>query len=84
MMNLFTFTQKVGKNTICFLIFKKNPQYARILQDLMVVGFKSKEKKKDVTIDGNDYKLMEIPTSSDEEIEEFFFKIKKRRIFNII
>ena len=30
MMNLFTFTQKVGIDTICFLLAKKNPQYARI------------------------------------------------------
>ena len=73
MMNLFSFTQKVGIDTICFLLSKKNPQYARIIQDLMIVGFKSNEKKKEVTIDGNVYKVMEIPTNSDEEIKEFFF-----------
>ena len=73
MMNLFTFTQKVGIDTICFLLDKKNPQYARILQDLMIVGFKSNQNKKEVTIDGHIYKVMEIATNSDEEIQEFFF-----------
>ena len=73
MMNLFTFTQKVGIDTICFLLAKKNPQYARILQDLMIVGFKPNEKKKEITIEGIVFKVMEIAANSDEEIEEFFF-----------
>ena len=60
-------------DTICFLLSKKNRQYAIILQDLIIVGFKSNEKKKEVTFDGNAYKVMEIPTHSDEEIEELFF-----------
>ena len=73
MMNLFAFTQKVGIDTICFLLAKKNPQYARILQDLMIVGFKPNEKKKEINIEGNVFKVMEIAANSDEEIEEFFF-----------
>ena len=73
MMNLFTFSQKVGIDTICFLLLKKNPQYARILQDLMIVGFKPNEKKKEISIGSEVFKVMEIPANSDEEIEEFYF-----------
>ena len=73
MMNLFTFTQKVGIDYICFLLSKKNKQYGRIMQDLMIVGFKPNEKIKEINIEGNIYKVMEIPAYSDEEIEEFFF-----------
>ena len=73
MMNLFTFSQKVGIDMICFLLSKKNPQYARILQDLMVVGFKPNEKKKEISIGSEVFKVMEIPANSDEEIEEFYF-----------
>ena len=73
MMNIFTFTQKVGIDTICFLLDKKNQQYARILQDLMIVGFKPNEKKKEITIEDKVFKVMEIAANSDEEIEEFFF-----------
>ena len=73
MMNLFTFTQKVGIDTICFLLSKKNAQYGRIFQDLMIVGFKSNEKQKEVVIDGDTYKVLEIASNSDDEIEEFFF-----------
>ena len=73
MMNLFSFTQKVGIDTICFLLSKKNPQYARIIQDLMIVGFKPNEKKKEISIGSEVFKVMEIPANSDEEIEEFYF-----------
>ena len=73
MMNLFTFSQKLGIDTICFLLSKKNPQYARILQDLMIVGFKPNEKKKEISIGSEVFKVMEIPANSDEEIEEFYF-----------
>ena len=73
MMNLFTFSQKVGIDMICFLLSKKNPQYARILQDLMIVGFKHNEKKKEISIGSEVFKVMEIPANSDEEIEEFYF-----------
>ena len=74
MMNLFTFSQKVGIDTICFLLSKKNPQYSRILQDLMVVGFKPNPNKKEIPVGTDVYKVMEIATNSDEEIEEFYFE----------
>ena len=74
MMNLFSFTQKVGIDTICFLLSKKNPQYPRILQDLMIVGFKPNPNKKEIPVGADVYKVMEIATNSDEEIEEFYFE----------
>ena len=39
----------------------------------MIVGFKSNEKQKEVVIDGDTYKVLEIASNSDDEIEEFFF-----------
>ena len=73
MMNLFDFSEKVGIKTISFLISKKNPQFIRIIQDLMIVGFKSNEEMKEITIEGDNYKVMEIPVNIDEKIEEFYF-----------
>ena len=73
MMNLFTFCQKVDIKTITFLVAKKNPQFIRIMQDLIIVGFKPNEQIKTTIISGNEYKVMEIDAKIGEEIEEFFF-----------
>ena len=74
MMNLFDFAQKVGIETVYFLVAKKNSQYIRIIQDLMVVGFEIDEKLKTVNIDGNVYKVLYLPIKEDyDEIEEVFF-----------
>ena len=74
MMNLFDFAQKVGIETIYFLVAKKNAQYLRIIQDLMVVGFEIDENLKTVKIDGNVYKVLNLPIKEDyDEIEEVFF-----------
>ena len=73
MMNLFDFSEKVGIKTISFLISKKNPQFIRIIQDLMIVGFKTNEKMNEAIIEGEHYKVMEVPVNIDEKIEEFFF-----------
>ena len=73
MMNLFDFSEKVGIKTISFLVSKKNPQFIRIIQDLMIVGFKTNENLEEITIEGDLYKVMEIPVNVDEAIEEFFF-----------
>ena len=43
------------------------------MQDLMIVGFKSNEEMKEITIEGDNYKVMEIPVNIDEKIEEFYF-----------
>ena len=74
MMNLFDFAQKVGIETIYFLVAKKNSQYIRIVQDLMVVGFEIDEKMKTVKIEGNVYKVLVLPIKEVyDEIEEVFF-----------
>ena len=74
MMNLFDFAQKVGIETIYFLISKKNSQYIRIVQDLMVVGFEIDEKLKTINIEGNVYKVLSLPIKEEyDEIEEIFF-----------
>ena len=74
MMNIFDFAQKVGIETVYFLVAKKNSQYIRIIQDLMVVGFEIDEKLKTVNIDGNVYKVLFLPIKEDyDEIEEVFF-----------
>ena len=74
MMNFFEFAQKVGIETIYFLVAKKNAQYIRIVQDLMVVGFEIDEKLKSVNIEGNAYKVLVLPIKEEfDEIEEVFF-----------
>ena len=71
MMNLFDFSEKLGIDEICFLVSNKSPEYIRIMQDLMIIGFKKKEKT--FEIDGKEYKAMEIQVNINEKIEEFFF-----------
>ena len=73
MMNLFTFCDKVGIESICFLVSKSSSEYVRIMQDLMIVGFKPNEFKKEIVIDKETYKVMEMPINFDEKIEEFYF-----------
>ena len=71
MMNLFDFSEKLGINEICFLIPKESPEYIRIMQYLMILGFKSKEEIPE--IDGKEYKAMKMEVNTNEKIEEFFF-----------
>lgn len=74
MINLFDFAQKVGIETIYFLVAKKNAQYIKIVQDLMIVGFEIDEKTKTVNIEGNVYKVLSLPIKEEyDEIEEVFF-----------
>ena len=74
MINLLDFTQKVGIDTIYFLVAKKNKQYLRIIQDLMIVGFETDENVKNTTIDGNVYKILKMPIKEEsDEIEEVMF-----------
>ena len=74
MMNIFEFAQKVDIENIYFLVAKKNSQYIRIIQDLMVVGFEIDEKVKSVTIEGNVYKVLVLPVKEEyDEIEEVLF-----------
>ena len=68
------FCQKVGIETIYFLVAKKNAQYIRIVQDLMIVGFEVDENLKTVNIDGKVYKVLMLTVKEEyDEIEEVFF-----------
>lgn len=70
MMNLLEFAQKVKIEQIYFLISRKNKQYARILQDLMIVGFETDENNKTAVIEGSVYKVLRMEVCDyDEEIE---------------
>ena len=74
MINLLDFAEKVGIESIYFLVAKKNNQYIRIVQDLMVIGFEIDEKLKTANIEGNVYKVLYLPIKEDyDEIEEVFF-----------
>ena len=73
MMNLLELAQKVEIENIYFLVAKKNQQYIKIVQDLMIIGFEVDEKAKSVNIDGNVYKVLVLPVKEqDDEIEEVF------------
>ena len=74
MMNLFEFSEQVGIEMISLLVAKKNPQFMKIMKDLMVVGFKLNEKVKETVIEGDTYKVMEIPVNYEDKIEEFYFQ----------
>ena len=74
MINFLEFAQKVGIETIYFLVAKKNSEYIKIVQDLMIVGFEIDENLKTVNIDGNVYKVLVLPVKDEfDEIEEVFF-----------
>ena len=73
MMNLFEFSEQVGMKMINFLVNKKNPQFLKIMKDLMVVGFKLNQKMEETIIEGDIYKIMEMPVNYDDTIEEFYF-----------
>ena len=73
MLNILEMTQKVGIETIYFLVAKKNPQYIKFVQDLLIVGFEVDTNTKTVTIEDNVYKVLKLEVKDqDEEIEEVF------------
>ena len=73
MINLLEMAQKLGIETIYFLIAKKNPQYIKFVQDLMIIGFEVDTNTKTVNIEGNTYKVLKLQVKDqDEEIEEVF------------
>ena len=73
MMNLLEMAQKLCIETIYFLVAKKNPQYIKLLQDLMIIGFEVDTNTKTVNIEGNVYKVLKLPVKDqDDEIEEVF------------
>ena len=73
MINLLEMAQKLGIETIYFLVAKKNPQYIKFVQDLMIIGFEVDTNTKTVNIEGNTYKVLKLQVKDqDEEIEEVF------------
>ena len=73
MLNLLELAQKVGIETIYFLVAKKNPQYIKFVQDLMIIGFEVDTNTKTVNIEGNIFKVLKLEVKDqDDEIEEIF------------
>ena len=80
MMNLLEMSQKLCIETIYFLIetiyflvAKKNPQYIKFVQDLMIIGFEVDTNTKTVNIEGNVFKVLKLQVKDqDDEIEEVF------------
>ena len=74
MINFLEFSQKIGIDAIYFLISKKNSQYIKIVQDLMIVGLEIDDNIKSINIEGNNYKVLVLPIKEEfDEIEEIFF-----------
>ena len=73
MMNLLEMSQKLCIETIYFLVAKKNPQYIKFIQDLMIIGFEVDTNTKTVNIEGNVFKVLKLQVKDqDDEIEEVF------------
>ena len=74
MINLLEFAQKAEIETIYFLVAKKNDQYIKIVQDLMIVGFEIDGKNKTIDIEGLAYKVLKLQVKEqDDAIEEILF-----------
>lgn len=73
MINLLDMAQKLGIETIYFLVAKKNPQYIKFVQDLMIIGFEVDPNTKTVNIEDNVFKVLKLEVKDqDDEIEEVF------------
>ena len=73
MMNLLEMSQKLCIETIYFLVAKKNTQYIKFVQDLMIIGFEVDTNTKTVNIEGNVFKVLKLQVKDqDDEIEEVF------------
>ena len=73
MMNLLEMSQKLCIETIYFLVAKKNPQYIKFVQELMIIGFEVDTNTKTVNIEGNVFKVLKLQVKDqDDEIEEVF------------
>ena len=73
MMNLLEMSQKLCIETIYFLVAKKNPQYIKFVQALMIICFEVDTNTKTVNIEGNVFKVLKLQVKDqDDEIEEVF------------
>lgn len=60
LLNLLEFSISLGIDKICLLVSKKNHNYLKIIQDMMIVGFNLENNKFKITIDGNEYKTLKM------------------------
>ena len=72
MMNLIDFAQKLGINAIFLLLARKNPEYVKLLQGMMTIGFENDSSTKTTKIEGKVYKVLKMNLKQ-EDIEELDF-----------
>ena len=71
LINILDFSVSVGIDSICLLVAKNNKMYLNIIQDMLIVGFEPMENVPKITIDGNVYKTLKMPTKDIyQEIKE--------------
>ncbi len=74
MLNLLEFVLKVNIDTIFIMINFKNKKFRKILQDMIIVGFKKNEANEATDIAGEKYQVMSMDTDSlNDDIEEIEF-----------
>ena len=72
MINLIDFAQKLGINAIFLLLARKNPEYVKLLQGMMTIGFENDSSTKTTKIEGKVYKVLKMNLKQ-EDIEELDF-----------
>ena len=71
LINILEFSISLGIDKICLLISKLNKQFLNIIQDMLIVGFKSEKILKRITIDENEYKMLKMLIKDmNQEIKE--------------
>ena len=71
LINILEFSISLGIDKICLLISKSNNQFLNIIQDMMIVGFKSEKNYKKINIDENEYKILKM------SIKDMYQEIKE-------
>ena len=61
LINILHFSISIGVESICLLVSKSNKKYLKVIQDMIIVGFKIDEKCQKITIDGIIYKILKMP-----------------------
>jgi hypothetical protein len=70
--NLMEFSTKVSAKSLILLIDKKNKEYVKIMQSMMMIGFNNDSNNKSANISGKEYKVLKLDTNTGE-IEEIAF-----------
>lgn len=74
LLNFIYFTIKSSKKHLFVMITRKNKDYAKLLQGLLAVGFKSSQSTPRYTFKGQDYRIMEMELSKKiDEVQEIDF-----------